>query len=146
MTGNAAAWVPPEWARDFCKDYTLFLFSAGKWTIIAGIVLGAALALATILLLLRKPAGATEELPGAAAVGPGAILEAAKAFLQALSSAPPWLALFGAGILLLWLAGNTAPEACKAPPPPPCPQQCPPPVRSPTVTSPAAPAAPGNSQ
>jgi hypothetical protein len=39
-----------------------------------------------------------------------------KGFLQAPSADPTWLALFGAGILLLWLAGSGAPEHCACSP------------------------------
>lgn len=116
MTTRPATWVPPEWATDYCKDYTLFLFSAGKWTLIAGVLLGVALAAATIYLLVRKAPPAEGGALPAGAVSPTGILEAAKAFLQALSSAPTWLALFGCGVLLLWLSSIAAPEACKAPP------------------------------
>lgn len=106
--------VPPAaWIADFCSDYTPFLFSAGKLALIAGIILGIALALAAIVAELRKkPAGASGNL-----VAPPAVLDAVKGFIQALSSAPTWLALFGGGILLLWLAGNSVPDICKPPEP-----------------------------
>ena len=143
LTGNTATWVPPEWARDFCKDYTLFLFGAGKWTLIAGVLLGIALAITTTILLLRK-SSSTEQV-GAAVTGT-AILDAVRAFLQALSSAPTWLALFGAGVLMLWLAGYTRPEICPGPPQP-CAQNCPQPTRTATgTTSALSPPAPGNTQ
>ena len=110
---------PPEWVVDFCKDYSQFLFGAGKWTLIAGIILGIALAIATVVLLLRKKDGAAENVRAANAVGATAVLDAVKGFLQALSSAPTWLALFGGGVLLLWMAGTAVPEICKPPAPSP---------------------------
>lgn len=116
---------PPAWANDFCRDYAPFLFSAGKWTLIAGILLGIALGIATIILLLRKKEGAADGIKAMNAATPVAMLDAVKGFLQALSSAPTWLALFGGGVLLLWLAGNAIPEICK-PQAAQCTQQCPP--------------------
>ena len=101
--------------ENFCESYIWFLFNAGKWTLIAGIVLGVALGIATIVLLLRKKDGAAQRAAVANAATPTAILEAAKAFLQALSSAPTWLALFGGGVLLLWLAGSMRPSVCPCP-------------------------------
>lgn len=104
---------PAPWIADFCNAYTPFLFSAGKLTLFAGIVLGIALAIAAIIVALRKkPAGGGANLAPAA---PSAVLDAVKGFLQALSGAPTWLALFGGGILLLWLAGNSVPDICKPP-------------------------------
>lgn len=105
--------APPAWIAGFCNDYTPFLFSAGKLTLIAGILLGIALAAAAIIVSLRKkPAGGGANL---APPSPSAVLDAVKGFIQALSSMPTWLALFGGGILLLWLAGNSVPDICKPP-------------------------------
>jgi hypothetical protein len=117
MANNLAA-AAPEWAADFCKDYVSFLFTTGKWTLIAGILLGVLLAVAAVIAAMvaafRKPAAPAGAVKAAAAAAsPIQILEAMKAFLQALSSAPTWLALFGGGILLLWLAGAATPEICK---------------------------------
>jgi hypothetical protein len=111
MSNSVAATAP--WVADFCQDYTPFLLTAGKLTLIAGIILGIALACAAILAEFRKKQGGAGNL-----VAPGAsVLDAVKGFIQALSSAPTWLALFGGGILLLWLAGNSVPEICKPTPP-----------------------------
>ena len=107
----------PLWLADFCRDYPLFLFGAGKWMLVLGIVLGVALAVVTLILLLRKKDGAGDSLRAAGAASPTAILDAIKGFLQALSSAPTWLALFGGGILLIWMAGSVTPEQCQAPAP-----------------------------
>ena len=111
---------PAPWIADFCSDYTPFLFSAGKLALIAGIGLGILLALVAIAalvaeLLKKKPAGGAGALVAPAA--PASVLDAVKGFLQALSSLPTWLALFGGGILLLWLAGSSVPDICKPPVP-----------------------------
>ncbi|HEX8222514.1 MAG TPA: hypothetical protein VF605_01710 [Allosphingosinicella sp.] len=116
--------VAPAWIAEFCNDYTPFLFSAGKLTLIAGIILGILLALVAVAALiaeLRKkpaPGGAGKLVAPASA---SSVLDAVKGFIQALSSMPTWLALFGGGILLLWLAGNSVPDICK-PPVAPAPQ------------------------
>ncbi|HYW14681.1 MAG TPA: hypothetical protein VE891_00815 [Allosphingosinicella sp.] len=105
--------IPAPWIAEFCNDYTPLLFSVGKWTLIAGVILGIALALAAIVAQLRKDAagGAGNFAPAS----PATVLDAIKGFILALSSAPTWLALFGGGILLLWLAGNSVPDICEPP-------------------------------
>lgn len=105
---NAAAL--PEWAGDFCENYAWTLFDLGKWTLIAGIVLGVVLAIVRIVIEYRESKAKTQANL-AQAVAPIPLLDAVKAFLQALASAPTWLALFGGGILLLWLA-SIRPEVC----------------------------------
>ena len=110
---NTAATPTPDWLIEFCSDYTPFLFSAGKWTIIAGILLGIAVAAAKVILAFRQPAGGNPALEAAASP---ALLDAIKGFIQALTSAPTWLALFGGGLLLLWMAGNAVPEICNPAP------------------------------
>jgi len=96
---------------DPCKDYFDFLFSAGYWAIIGGILLGFALAIVSLILALRKNPQLTTAA-GATPATPLAILEAIRGFLQALSAAPTWLALVGVGVLLLWMAGNNVAERC----------------------------------
>lgn len=98
-------------AATFCKDYIGFLFWAGQWTLGASILLGIALAAATVVMTLRKPVAVAAPRGGPA---PVAALDAIKGFIQALSSAPTWLALFGGGLLLLWMAGHMMPEICPA--------------------------------
>lgn len=52
----------------------------------------------------------------AAAVDPVELLEALKGLLEALKGLPAWIAIFLAGLALLWIAGEK-PEACAPPPP-----------------------------
>lgn len=110
-SSSLAAEQKPAWMLQFCGEYTPFLFSAGKWMIVAGIVLGIVLALANVYIALRPPAGGSANREGV--VPPTAVLDAIRAFIQALTSAPTWFALFGGGVLLLWMAGNAVPEICK---------------------------------
>ena len=102
----------PAWIVQFCAEYTPFLFSAGKWMIVAGIVLGIVLAVANVYIALRPPAAGRDNREGV--VPPTAVLDAIRGFIQALTSAPTWFALFGGGVLLLWMAGNAVPDICKA--------------------------------
>ncbi|PSJ40459.1 hypothetical protein [Allosphingosinicella deserti] len=95
----------------FCDGYSDFLFNAGKWTLILSILLGILLAAAAVVSAWRQPAPAV--LPRGAAPGPTAILDAIKSFIQALSTAPTWLALFGGGLLLLWMAATVVPQTCQ---------------------------------
>ena len=117
MTVKTSQDPEPEWVRDFCSEYTPFLFDAGWWMIVLAIVLGVALAAAAVAAEWRKGTQpTTEAVPAGGGSGAAtAILEAAKGFIQALASAPTWLALFGGGVLLLWLAGNAIPDLCDPP-------------------------------
>jgi hypothetical protein len=54
--------------------------------------------------------------PGLETVPNTGLIETIKGFIEALTSAPTWLALFGGGLLLLWMAGNAVPEVCKPAP------------------------------
>jgi hypothetical protein len=111
MTANS------RWIIEFCQEYAPTLFSVGKWTILAGVALGIALAAAAVIASLRAPTAANQGVRNVAAP-PTAVLDALRAFIQAIASAPTWLALFGGGLLLLWMSGNTAPDFCRPPLPP----------------------------
>jgi hypothetical protein len=100
---------------NWCSSYFYFLLWAGGGAIILGILLGVALAIASIVLLMRKAPPAVEIVGPPAPANVTAVLDAMKSFLQALSAAPTWLALFGGGVLLVWLAGDAAPQQCACP-------------------------------
>ena len=104
-----------------CDTLADFLIFAGQAAIVAGVLLGIALAVVTLILALRRPAPAPDGIVRQAAPSPTAVLDAIKGFLQALSAAPTWLALLGAGTLLLWLAGLQI-DSCKTSPTPPASQ------------------------
>jgi hypothetical protein len=105
MTGNELSYL--------CENSVRFMIHAGAGTLVAGVLLGIALAVVTLVLALRRPVPAPESVETSSAPTPTAILDSIKGFLQALSAAPTWLALVGAGILLLWLAGVQI-DSCKA--------------------------------
>lgn len=110
MANTLATTPPPEWVASFCEEYVWFLFDTGRWTVRAGIVLGILLAVSVIVAAFRKPPPGADGVRATVAMP---TLDAIKGFLQALTSAPTWLALFGGGILLLWLAGAAMPDICK---------------------------------
>ncbi|MDB5691460.1 MAG: hypothetical protein JWO81_523 [Alphaproteobacteria bacterium] len=105
--------------NSFCHDYVYFLFHAGRAAVIATIVLGILLAAAAVVLAVRKPPVVANANLATAIANPTPVIDSIRAFIQAIASAPTWLALFGGGLLLLWMAGYAAPDYCKAPPPPP---------------------------
>lgn len=106
-TANAS-----QCASELCAEYAGFLFVAGKITMFVGIALGVSLAVAAVVVAFRKqPAAADGAEVGFAA--PTAVLDSIKGFIQAIASAPTWLALFAGGVLLLWMAGSVRPEWCK---------------------------------
>jgi hypothetical protein len=111
---NAAAAVPPE-AVAWCGNFAGFaLVLAQAFLILALIValVETAISLWAKLQAARKApvvadTAATEELPGDAVK----VLEALKAVLEALKGLPAWIAIFLAGLALLWMAGQK-PELC----------------------------------
>jgi hypothetical protein len=98
------------WVSDFCDSYAPFLLNAGKGLLLLGALLGVlvtVIALRAALATPAKPADASKMTANSVAV-----LAGIKDFLEALAKAPPWLALFGAGVLLMWMAGSINPEVC----------------------------------
>jgi hypothetical protein len=130
MTGLTAR---AKWIANYCRDYVLTLFDLGFYTLVAAAILGIAFAAAAVVVALRTPSVAPKGVAPATATP---ILDALKAFIQALASAPPWLALFGGGVLLLWMSGNTVPDYCRAPEPPPRAPQSAPPSAPPNESAP----------
>jgi hypothetical protein len=110
--------TPMPWAQSFCHQYIYFLFYVGGAAVIVGILLGIALAAAAVIIAIRKPpvvsasTAVTEDI-----ANPTPVIDSIRAFIQAIAAAPTWLALFGGGLLLLWLAGFTTPDICKPVPP-----------------------------
>ncbi len=121
----------PDWTG-MCGRLVEFLILGGKVAVFGGIFLGIGLAVVTLILALRRPQTGAEEAP-LAAPSPTAVLDAVKAFLQGLSSAPTWIAMLGIGILMLWVAGNQINE-CRRPLTPPAAQSPAPSQPAPSAT------------
>jgi hypothetical protein len=97
----------------FCSDYVLFsneLLRLVWWFFIAALVLGIAYAIVeTIKKAMEKSApGGRQEAGGTLKD----LIDALKAFFEALASARAWLALFACGLLLLLVAGHGIPGNC----------------------------------
>ncbi|HEV2746272.1 MAG TPA: hypothetical protein VGW34_03115 [Allosphingosinicella sp.] len=116
MNVSAAA-VPPEilaWCwkyGDFALNLAqLFLYLA---LVMALIETGLLLA-AKLRALLAKPAPPTSDSQTKSApLDPVKLIEAVRALLETLKGLPAWVAIFLAGLALLWIAGEQ-PDACPA--------------------------------
>lgn len=100
----------PAWVADFCDSYAPVAFNIGKWSMIAGLVLGAVLAIFAAVTTVVMPSAAKTATANS---GAGPVLTALKGLIEALSNAPPWIALFGGGLALFWIAGTVQPDMCK---------------------------------
>jgi hypothetical protein len=78
--------------------------------VIAAIVISVLTVAERIAVLLRRPA--TGEGAGGSA-GVASFLDSLKGLIAALAAAPPWFAIFLAGVLLLWCAGKFSPGMCQ---------------------------------
>ena len=95
--------------QHICDQYTPFLFQVGEVTIVAGLILGVALAAAAVIVALKPPPG---QAAANLAAPPASVIDSIRAFIQAIASAPTWLALFGGGLLLVWMAANMSQGSC----------------------------------
>ncbi|HEY5710653.1 MAG TPA: hypothetical protein VIT38_02060 [Allosphingosinicella sp.] len=114
-TSNAIAALPPGVA-DWCGNYAGFSLAMAKAFLIIALIVAL---VETVVVLLPKIRAAFEA-PAAAkvltesvvpAVDPVKLLEALKGVLEALKGLPAWIAIFLAGLALLWMAGQK-PEIC----------------------------------
>jgi hypothetical protein len=106
--------APPAAPRhSFCSDYVLFsneLLGLVWWFFIPALVLGIAYAIVETVKKFME-----ESAPGGRKEDAGTLkdlIEALKAFFEALASARAWLALFACGLLLLLVAGHGVPANC----------------------------------
>jgi hypothetical protein len=113
---NAVAAIPPDvavWSTDYA-NIALFMAQLFLGLAFAVAVVETGLALwAKVLAARRGPViveNATTETV-VPAVDPVKLLEALKALLETLKGLPAWIAIFLAGLALLWIAGQK-PEIC----------------------------------
>jgi len=115
---NAAAAVPPETAA-WCENFSGFALALAQAFLILALIVAlveTAIGLWAKLQAARKAPDAVKAAEGqeALAVDPVKLLEALKAVLEALKGLPAWIAIFLAGLALLWMTGQK-PELCPAP-------------------------------
>ena len=99
-------------ASTLCTDYIWYaggFVAVARWFVIAALLLGIAYAIVeTIKKYKEAPA------PGRLMAGTiKEVVDALKAFLEALAAARAWLALFACGLLLFWFAGHMLPTECQ---------------------------------
>jgi hypothetical protein len=114
-TSNAAAATSSQ-VTDLCVHYAGFVLTLAKVFLILALLVAL---IETALLLwakweARKAPVVAEKALVAAAIDPIGLINAVKALLEALKGLPAWIAIFLAGLALLWLAA-TKPEACTPP-------------------------------
>ncbi|HET9638677.1 MAG TPA: hypothetical protein VFP12_05685 [Allosphingosinicella sp.] len=112
---NAAA-IPPEVAA-WCANYAGFTLTLAKAFLVLALLVAlveTALALWTKLQAVRKAPAVAERSLAESAVDPVKLLDALKGVLEALKGLPAWIAIFLAGLALLWIAGQE-PKACTPP-------------------------------
>lgn len=114
---NSAA-IPPE-VTAWCTNYAEFAL----WLAKGFLLLAFAVAIAETALALWAKWKAAQQGPvvvetaaaaALPAVDPVKLLEALKALLETLKGLPAWIAIFLAGLALLWMAGQK-PELCAPP-------------------------------
>lgn len=99
---------------DYCLRWIDHFLSITSWIIIGAGVLGAVMALVEIYVKWQlakiAPAPPAE---GDEAGGGTPVLEALKGLVEAMAKAPSWIALFIAGIALLWITSSFVPGICR---------------------------------
>jgi len=105
--------LPPETVA-FCTRHAEFAFKLGRWFVYLALVIAVVETLAAIALAFMKPANGPAPANADAAAK---LLEALKGVLEALVKLPRWVAIFLAGLALLWIAGE-GPGLCDPAPPP----------------------------
>lgn len=118
MVNNAAATTA---LAQWCSDYSEFALGLAKWFLIISLVVAVvetAIALWAKFESARKSDAAARGVTASAGADPAAwakLLEALKGVLETLKGLPAWIAIFLAGLALLWIAARR-PEACPQPP------------------------------
>jgi hypothetical protein len=119
-TVTATAALPPQVAA-WCADYAGFaLFLAEAFLVLALVVAVVETGIALwAKFVATRPGPVADRMAANAAlppVDPIKLIEALKALLETLKGLPAWIAIFLAGLALLWMAGQT-PDICTPPGP-----------------------------
>lgn len=108
---NSETWG--AWQLEFCANYAPLLLSLGKWFVVAALIIGALLGAVRIINAYRQRENDPDEDVWARTPTPWqTIIAAIAGLVDSLTKAPTWLAMFGGGLLLLWMAGNAVPQFC----------------------------------
>jgi hypothetical protein len=102
---------------DLCSSHmttVLWIGRAFLFVALAVATTAAVLALIQGIVALFKPSPASTKgrEAGGNVDAAAKFLDALKGLVASLAAAPPWFAMFLAGVLLLWMAGNAAPAFC----------------------------------
>ena len=99
---------------ELCNRYAWLAYDVGRVFLYLAIAFAVAETIAALWIKARTPpSGETKTLTPI-----NAILDALKGVLEALKDLPAWIAMFLAGVALLWMAGQRIEKPCPSPPPP----------------------------
>jgi hypothetical protein len=106
---NAAA-ASQAWHDPFCSRYAILMFEYGRWFLLAALIIGTIGAVAVIVKLFSsKPEG--DETGGGNMLQSS--IAAFTALIDSLAKAPTWIAMVGAGLVLMWMSGHALPTFCE---------------------------------
>jgi hypothetical protein len=107
---NVAPPPAPEWFEAYCTRYADVALDAAWWFLYLALAVGVLGALLGVYSAIKNPPPKPDEEGGGGAIG--VVTQAVSALVAAFSKAPAWIAMLGAGLILLWFAGDGVPEYC----------------------------------
>jgi hypothetical protein len=101
---SIALLAPP--VPDHCKELATFAFNWGRAFIVASFVFAVVGTLLTLIITLIKAWHPDKPKLGADPDAWAKFLDSLKGVLEALAALPAWIAIYLAGLTLLWIAGH----------------------------------------
>jgi hypothetical protein len=104
----------------FCETFrgnAGWVFDFAWWFLLGAIVFAAVAALVSaaekVVMLLKVKEATHEQMRSMIGDPDTGIIQALGSFVEALTKAPTWLGMLGAGCLLFWLGGSSYGDLCK---------------------------------
>jgi len=112
--GDFAAQTVPEWVEAYCARYAFFALDMAWWFLYLALAIGVLGAVLSFVNAIQNPAPKKDGEEGGGG-GFAVLAEAVTALVEVFSKAPAWIAMLGAGLILLWFAGDGLPDYCVPP-------------------------------